>query len=60
VFRSGERDVTQHFDYQDAQLRAQIEHSAAKLGLELDELRDEPAARQRFNPQTMVERTKRP
>jgi hypothetical protein len=45
----GQRKSRNHFDHQDARLRARVVQLAAELGLGLDELRDDPAARHLFN-----------
>jgi hypothetical protein len=54
--RSGSQS---HFDHQGERMRARIEQSAAELGLGLDELRGDPAARHLFNLRTVTERSKR-
>jgi hypothetical protein len=55
----GRRKSRSHFDYEDERLRAQIVQMAAEHGFDLDELRDDPAARQLFNLRTVAEPSRR-
>jgi hypothetical protein len=50
-----------HFDaIEDERLRARVEQLVDELGFDLDRMRDDAAARQLFNLQTMAERSRRP